>query len=103
MVAANVRTWRNFLGIKQQVVADELGIRREWYGKLENGQANLNVEQLLTIARLFEVKPEDFFKAKIDFDGYKSAHFVAKNNELEHFVEQKIVEIMSQFLQKRKM
>lgn len=103
MVAANVRAWRNFLGIKQQVVADELEIRREWYVKLENGLANLRVEQLLTIARLFDVEPEEFFKTKVDFERQKSIHFVSTSTELEHLVEQKIVEIMSQFFQTRKM
>lgn len=71
MVANNVRAWREHLGLKQHVVADELDVRREWYVKLENGQVGFKVEQVLIIAQLFQIPPEAFFKEKPEFDQQK--------------------------------
>lgn len=102
-IAANVRIWRDYIGIKQQVVADELGICREWYVKLENGQSNFSIKQLLTIARLFDVEPEVFFKERVKFDKQKSTYRVGIENELEHLVEQKIIEVISKFFRKMEM
>ncbi|MDX2067107.1 MAG: helix-turn-helix transcriptional regulator [Haliscomenobacter sp.] len=102
-IAANVRIWRDYIGIKQQVVADELGICREWYVKLENGQSNFSIEQLLTIARLFDIEPEVFFKERVKFDKQKSTYRVGIENELEYLVEQKIIEVISKLFRKMEM
>lgn len=87
MVANNVRAWRNHLGIKQHVVADELDVRREWYVKLENGQAGFKVDQLLIIAHLFQISPGVFFKEKLEFDQQKNIP-----PEIEHDLDQIIEE-----------
>ncbi|AEE51473.1 helix-turn-helix domain-containing protein [Haliscomenobacter hydrossis] len=73
IVASNVRIWRGHLGIKQHVVAAELGVCRKWYGDLENGRVRFKVDQLLVIAQLFNISPGEFFKEKIDFEKQKIA------------------------------
>ena len=73
MVANNVRAWRTHLGFKQHVIADELGVRREWYVKLENGQVDFKIKHLLIIAQVLDVALEEFFKDKVEFEKQKSA------------------------------
>lgn len=71
MVANNVRAWREHLGLKQHVVADEIGVRREWYVKLENGQVGFKVEQVLIIAHLFQISPEAFLQKSLNLTNKK--------------------------------
>lgn len=73
MVASNVRNWRIHLGFKQHVIADELGMSREWSIKLENGQVDLKIKHLLIIAQVLGIALEDFFKEKLELTKQKSA------------------------------
>lgn len=99
MVANNVRAWRNHLGMKQHVVADELGVRREWYVKLENGQVRFKVDQLLIIARVLEVAPEEFLKEKVDFNQQKSTPPLENEHKLEQVVEKKFAQLVGKLLE----
>ena len=97
MVANNVRAWREHLGLKQHVVADELDVRREWYVKLENGQVGFKVEQLLVIAHLFQISPDAFFKEKPEFDQQKMPPPEIKHN-LDQIIEEKVAHFFSKIL-----
>ncbi|AEE49718.1 helix-turn-helix transcriptional regulator [Haliscomenobacter hydrossis] len=97
MVANNVRAWRNHLGLKQHVVADELDVRREWYVKLENGQAGFKVEQLLIIAHLFQISPEAFFKEKPEFDQQKKCPPEIEHN-LDQMIEEKVMNLLAKIM-----
>lgn len=97
MVANNVRSWRNHLGLKQHVVADELDVRREWYVKLENGQVGFKVEQVLIIAHLFQVPPEAFFKEKPEFDQQKNAPPEIEHN-LDQIIEEKVMSLLAKMI-----
>lgn len=97
MVANNVRAWREHLGLKQHVVADEIDVRREWYVKLENGQVGFKVEQLLIIAHLFQISPEAFFKEKSEFDQQKNAPPEIEHN-LDQIIEEKVMSLFAKIL-----
>jgi len=97
MVANNVRAWRNHLGLKQHVVADELDVRREWYVKLENGQTSIKVEHLIVIARLFQISPALFFKEKTEFDQQKNDSSGIESN-LDQVIEEKIIILFTKIL-----
>ncbi|WP_373550646.1 helix-turn-helix domain-containing protein [Haliscomenobacter sp.] len=92
-----MRAWREHLGLKQHVVADEIGVRREWYVKLENGQVGFKVEQLLVIAHLFQISPEAFFKEKPEFDQQKMPSTGIKHN-LDQIIEEKVAYFFSKIL-----
>jgi transcriptional regulator with XRE-family HTH domain len=97
MVANNVRAWREHLGMKQHVVADELGVRREWYVKLENGQVGFKVEQVLIIAHLFQISPEAFFKEKPEFGQQKNAPPKIEHN-LDQMIEEKVISLFAKLM-----
>lgn len=42
-------------GYTQEYVASELGICTKWYGKIENGRADLSYSRLQRIAKILEV------------------------------------------------
>lgn len=90
-ISLNVRLWREHLGIKQQTVADELNVSRKWYGELENGKASFNVEQILTIARLFGIDPNEFFQKTVNLPP-KLPTVVELSPQIERLIEQKIGE-----------
>jgi transcriptional regulator with XRE-family HTH domain len=91
IISLNARLWREYLGIKQQTVADELNVSRKWYGELENGKASFNVEQILAIARLFDVDPNEFFQKAVNLPP-KIPIPVGLSPQVELLIEQKIAE-----------
>lgn len=90
-ISLNVRLWREYLSIKQQIVADELNVSRKWYGELENGKASFNVEQILILARLFCLDPQEFFLADVNLPP-KTPAPVELSPQVERLIEQKISE-----------
>ena len=98
-VALNIRAWREHLGFKQHVVADEIGVSRKWYVDLENGKVKFKVDHVLVIAQFFEIPPTEFFKAETDFNKQKIASPELEYN-LEYIVELKIIQVFGKLLQK---
>lgn len=54
-VGANIRSLREQRNIKQQEIADLIGMHRSNYSKIENGQREISVSALDKIARFFNV------------------------------------------------
>lgn len=48
-------------GLKQENLADILGVSRQTVGSLENGRYNPSIVLAFRIARFFEMKIEDIF------------------------------------------
>ena len=57
----NIRQIRLINNLTQEYVATEIGVSKEWYNKMENGNAKLNLDHLFDIAKVLNVKPELFF------------------------------------------
>ncbi|HLG03795.1 MAG TPA: helix-turn-helix transcriptional regulator [Bacteroidia bacterium] len=70
-----IRTARESKGLKQDIVAAEIGISQAAYGKIERGENDVNTKRLLQIAKVLDVNICDFFEdrtvadRKIDY-GY---------------------------------
>jgi len=54
-VAANIKTLREQRNIKQQEIADLIGMHRSNYSKIESGQREISLNALEKIARFFGV------------------------------------------------
>lgn len=52
---------RKQLGLVQEIVADQLGISRSFYGHIETGARNPTYFQAKKLAELFGVRVEDIF------------------------------------------
>ena len=59
--AANVQRYRNAAHLSQNVVADKAGISRDYFGKIERGQANATLEKIERIAKALKVDPAVLF------------------------------------------
>lgn len=58
-VSENIRKVRLFLGIKQTVMAQHLGISQPHYNRIESGMQNLSEERLSKISELLGVSPDE--------------------------------------------
>jgi len=54
-VGTNIRTLREQRNIKQQEIADLIGMHRSNYSKIENGQREISVSALDKVARFFNI------------------------------------------------
>lgn len=61
MIKNRIREYRARLGMKQEELADLVGVRRETIGNLENGKYNPSLALAWHIAAVFGVKIEDVF------------------------------------------
>ena len=55
LFAARLRTLRKALGVKQQVIADKLGITTQAYSVYEAGKREPNLKNLIALAKAFGV------------------------------------------------
>jgi transcriptional regulator with XRE-family HTH domain len=61
-VGNNVRANRTELGLSQANIAEQLGLSLAEYQQYESGGRRFGPERLLRLARLFGVRPQDFFE-----------------------------------------
>ena len=62
-----MRERREQLGLSQQYVADHAGLTRANYSHIERGRTEPNIQQMISIAKVLNVKPDaNFFKDKCD-------------------------------------
>lgn len=65
-ISNNLRRLREERGIKQKFIAEQLGISANYYSQIENGHRTPQVEHLLKLRNIFNVKLDDiFFNDKI--------------------------------------
>lgn len=70
-----VGMFRRSFGLSRDELGEQLGIRAQQLGKLERGESNWTVTQLLVTAHVFKVSPStfiDFFLAEEETDHHKA-------------------------------
>lgn len=60
-VACNIRKWRQIRGIKQEHLADELGISRVSISKIESGKTDIPTSRLFAIAFALQIRIQLLF------------------------------------------
>lgn len=60
-IGEKLRTLRELHGIKQEDIAQRLGISQNTYSKLETGETDLTMSRLEEIAKIYNIKPLDLF------------------------------------------
>jgi len=98
-ICNNIRQIRIIKNLTQEYVADQLGVSTEWYGKMENGRAKLDVNNLDKIAKILDVDPASFlnFNATKFFDQYdQKGAYIANSQHIssDMFLFHKMVEIL---------
>lgn len=61
-VGEKVRRLREIKGMKQESVAQELGMTPNGYGKIERGESSITLERLEQIARVLQMSPLDILR-----------------------------------------
>ena len=61
-IGERIKKWRLIKELTQDALAEELGMTKSAYSKIERGETDANVSRLLRIAEVLEVKVTDFFE-----------------------------------------
>jgi len=75
-IGSSIRKIREIKGLKQENVAQKLGLTTNGYGKIERGESQINLERLNQIAEIFHVSPNDI----LDFNENTVYNFENMNN-----------------------
>ncbi len=75
-IGSSIRKIREIKGLKQENVAQKLGLTTNGYGKIERGESQINLERLNQIAEVFDVSPNDI----LDFNEHTVYNFENMNN-----------------------
>jgi len=71
-ISNNLKQLREQRGLKQKFIAEKLGISPNYYSQIENGHRYPQVEHLLKLRDIFNVKLDDIFFnnniAKCDYE-----------------------------------
>jgi transcriptional regulator with XRE-family HTH domain len=62
-VGAAIRAQRKIVNLSQEALADAASIDRAHMGKIERGERNVTLLNLLRIARAMEIKPSEILAA----------------------------------------
>lgn len=62
MLKTNLKEYRAKYNMKQEDLAEKVGVRRETIGNLENGRYNPSLKLAMDIAKVFEVSVETLFE-----------------------------------------
>ena len=62
MLKTNLKEYRAKHNMKQEDLAEKVGVRRETIGNLENGRYNPSLKLAMDIAKVFEVSVETLFE-----------------------------------------
>ena len=63
-LVTKIREYRLQFGMKQEELADLVGVRRETIVHLENGRYNPSLKLAMDIAKIFHVTVEELFRFK---------------------------------------
>lgn len=73
LIGLNIKARRKQLDIKQDAIADHLGISTQRYGTYERGQNRIAASFLVAIAKFLDDTPITFFYAGLDVHGANPA------------------------------
>ena len=57
-----IKAYRTRCGMTQEFVAEQLGVSRQAVSKWESGKADPSTSNLLALARLFDISPEELLR-----------------------------------------
>lgn len=60
-VGSNIRRVREERGFTQEAFAQEFGIDRAYYGRIERGLVNLSAKTIFMLAQALETSPDQLF------------------------------------------
>jgi transcriptional regulator with XRE-family HTH domain len=58
-IGHKIRRARELKNLSQENVAEGLGMSVNGYGRIERNEVDINIEKLVQLANIFEVKPEE--------------------------------------------
>lgn len=65
-IGQNIRKWRELKGIKQQVLARELGITKASLSNIENNKSDVNLHRIEDIARCLGIDSMSLFRDPLE-------------------------------------
>ncbi|NOT38711.1 MAG: helix-turn-helix transcriptional regulator, partial [Saprospiraceae bacterium] len=78
-ILLKIRLKRESLRFTQEAVAAELDLTTKSYSNLENGRTELSITRLLSIAKLLNISPEEFFVSNNSNQSFETNLLVNKD------------------------
>jgi transcriptional regulator with XRE-family HTH domain len=74
-IHSQIKNLRKSKGIVQDLIAEQIGVSRPQYSRLESGKAEFTISLLEKIAKVLDVSIADFFKSEdsLELDSYNSS------------------------------
>lgn len=69
LLKTKIREYRQDKGLKQEELAEMVGVRRETISRLEKGQYNPSLKLAMDIAKVFDKMVEEIFEFQEEEDG----------------------------------
>ncbi len=66
MIGTNIRKWRELKGIKQELLAEQIGITKGALSNIENNKVDISLHRLEDIARCLEIDAMKLFINPLD-------------------------------------
>ena len=66
LLAFNLKTLRQAIGISQEELADRAGLHRTYISSIERGMRNVSLENIFQLASALEVDPRELLAPKIE-------------------------------------
>lgn len=66
MIEQRLHDCRRYLRLRQQTVADYMGMKRQSYAAIENGTRKLTVAEMVMLCNLFRVTPNNLLDIKTE-------------------------------------
>ena len=61
VIAKNIKSLRQKLGLSQEKFAEKIGCSREFISRIENNNEKISLNMLLDVCCIFGITPEEFF------------------------------------------
>lgn len=65
-IGHNIQLWRKARNLEQKQVAEEIGMTQSAYSRLESGETQIRVDQLIQLAQVFNVSARKLLGSLLD-------------------------------------
>jgi transcriptional regulator with XRE-family HTH domain len=81
-ITSKIRNARNSKGFSQEYMAETLGISQRQYGRLENGESQMNLQYLEKISNELDIRLEDLFTNEITQENHNQSGGLANSGHI---------------------
>lgn len=63
IICKNIYNRRTYKNLTQEYMAEEMKVTQSYYSRIERGKKNMTIKELIKIAKVLNIMPEELFKS----------------------------------------